>query len=55
MAREGDAYDFVAKGDKGQFIYASPQKKLVIVRHGIDFGIPTHEWLALFYKFASQF
>jgi CubicO group peptidase (beta-lactamase class C family) len=55
MAREGDAYDFAAEGDKGQFIYVSPQKKLVIVRHGIDFGVPTHEWLTLFYEFAGQF
>jgi CubicO group peptidase (beta-lactamase class C family) len=55
MAREGDAYDFAAEGDKGQFVYVSPQKKLVIVRHGIDFGIPTQAWLALFYDFASQF
>jgi CubicO group peptidase (beta-lactamase class C family) len=55
MAREGGAYDFAAEGDKGQFVYVSPQKKLVIVRHGIDFGIPTHEWLALFYEFAGQF
>jgi hypothetical protein len=51
----GRSYDFAAEGDKGQFIYVSPQKKLVIVRHGLDFGIPTQAWLALFYDFASQY
>jgi CubicO group peptidase (beta-lactamase class C family) len=55
MAREGDSYDFTAMGDKGQFIYVSPQKKLVIVRNGIEYGIPTKEWYELFYKFASQY
>lgn len=53
--REEDAFDFSAEGDKGQFIYVSPQKNLVIVRNGIDFGIPTEEWLKLFYEFASQY
>jgi CubicO group peptidase (beta-lactamase class C family) len=55
MDREGDSYDFSAEGNKGQFIYVSPQKNLVIVRNGIDFGIPTEEWLNLFYNFASQY
>lgn len=53
--REGKAYDFAAEGDKGQFIYVSPRKKLVIVRHGIDYGIPSEEWVKLFYEFASQY
>ena len=55
MNREEDSYDFSAEGDKGQFIYISPQNNLVIVRNGIDFGIPAEEWLKLFYEFASQF
>ena len=55
MAREGGLYDFTAEGDKGQFIYVSPLKNLVIVRNGVDFGIPSEKWLALFYEFASQF
>ncbi|MBK8905291.1 MAG: serine hydrolase [Anaerolineaceae bacterium] len=54
MARE-DSYDFAAEGDKGQYIYVSPAKNLVIVRNGIDFGIPSEEWVRLFYKFASQY
>jgi hypothetical protein len=55
IAREGGAYDFAAEGDKGQYIYVSPAKKLVIVRHGIDFGIPSEKWIQLFYEFASQY
>ncbi len=48
-------YDFAAEGDKGQFIYVSPHKNLVIVRNGIGYGIPSDEWLALFYDFATDF
>lgn len=55
MDRQGDSYDFSAEGNKGQYIYVSPQKNLVIVRNGIDFGIPSEEWLNLFYEFASQY
>lgn len=55
MAREGDLYDFTAEGDKGQFIYVSPQKNLVIIRNGTEYGIPWEEWLKLFYAFASQY
>ncbi|MBE2222605.1 MAG: hypothetical protein IAF02_13745, partial [Anaerolineae bacterium] len=55
MGREEAAYDFSAEGDKGQFIYVSPHKNLVIVRNGINYGIPADEWLKLFYEFASQY
>jgi CubicO group peptidase (beta-lactamase class C family) len=55
MKRDGDSYDFSAEGNKGQYIYVSPEKNLVIVRHGIDFGIPSEAWINLFYEFASQF
>jgi CubicO group peptidase (beta-lactamase class C family) len=55
MARGADSYDFAAMGDKGQYIYISPQKNLVIVRNGIDYGIPSKEWRKLFFQFASEF
>ncbi len=55
MTRAEDSYDFTAYGNKGQFIYVSPKKNLVIVRDGIEYGILTEEWLSLFYKFASQY
>jgi CubicO group peptidase (beta-lactamase class C family) len=54
-ARNGEDYDFAAEGDKGQFIYVSPQKDLVIVRNGIDYGIPSQDWIKLFFDFADQF
>jgi CubicO group peptidase (beta-lactamase class C family) len=55
MAREDGGYDFSAAGDKGQFIYVSPEKDLVIVRHGIDFGITALEWYRLLNAFARQY
>jgi len=55
IVREADSFDFSAEGDKGQYIYVAPHKNLVIVRNGIDFGIPSEEWLKLFYEFADQF
>ena len=51
---EGD-YDFAAEGDKGQFIYVSPHKNLVIVRNGIEYGLVSDDWVALFYDFATDF
>lgn len=55
LQRPDGSYDFSAEGDKGQFIYVSPQKNLVIVRNGIEYGLPTEDWLALFYEFAGQY
>jgi CubicO group peptidase (beta-lactamase class C family) len=55
FGRDDGAYDYTAAGDKGQYIYVSPAKRLVIVRHGIDFGISFVEWMSLFYRFASQY
>jgi hypothetical protein len=55
LAWGNSSYDFSAEGNKGQFIYVSPQKKLVFVRNGIDYGIPSEDWLKLFYDFASQY
>jgi hypothetical protein len=45
--------DFYGIGNKGQYIYISPQKNLVIVRNGIDYGLPSARWVSLFYDFAS--
>jgi CubicO group peptidase (beta-lactamase class C family) len=53
--RVAGSYDFAAEGDKGQFIYISPEKNLVIVRNGINYGIPAGDWIRLFYTFASRF
>jgi CubicO group peptidase (beta-lactamase class C family) len=55
MAHDDGTYDFTAEGDKGQYIYVSPRKNMVIVRNGVDYGIPSHAWLALFYGFAERY
>jgi CubicO group peptidase (beta-lactamase class C family) len=55
FAREGGGYDFAAEGDKGQFIYVSPRAGLVIVRNGIEYGLPMAEWMRLCYTFAGQY
>ncbi len=46
--------DFFAMGNRGQYIYISPQKKLIIVRNGIEYGISSMNWVRLFYEFASK-
>ena len=51
--RGADPYDFIAEGNKGQFIYVSPHRRLIIVRNGAEFGIPSHQWIELFYDFAT--
>jgi hypothetical protein len=55
MTRAGDSYDFTAEGNKGQYIYVSSQKNLVILRNGIEYSLPSEKWLNLFYEFASQY
>lgn len=53
--RGGDAYDFAVEGDKGQIIYVSPHKNLIIVRNGQAYGIPMKEWIKAFYQFSGDF
>jgi len=51
--RPGGMSDFHAVGNKGQYIYVSPQKRVIIVRNGFDFGIPSSRWARLFYQLAD--
>jgi CubicO group peptidase (beta-lactamase class C family) len=51
--RPGGMSDFHAVGNKGQYIYISPQKRVIIVRNGFDFGIPSSRWARLFYQLAD--
>jgi CubicO group peptidase (beta-lactamase class C family) len=53
--RDGGESDFHTVGNKGQYVYVSPQKHLIIVRTGIQFGIPSSRWLRLFRELADQF
>jgi len=56
MQRDGQEYDFSAIGNKGQFIYVSPQKNLLILRYGENYGEygGAQGWVDLFYDFASE-
>ncbi len=54
LTRDGQANDFVALGNHGQFVYVSPHKDLIIVRHGEKYGIDSFDWLNLFYAFATN-
>ncbi len=50
--RGDDGYDFYAEGDKGQFLYMSPSRNLIIVRHGEKYG--TGAWPEIFYEAAGR-
>lgn len=56
MQREGQEYDFSAIGNKGQLIYISPEKNLLILRYGEAYGEygDAQGWVDLFYDFASE-
>lgn len=47
--------DFTAIGNHGQYLYISPAKRLIIVRHGERYGIPIFEWVKLFAGVADRF
>jgi CubicO group peptidase (beta-lactamase class C family) len=48
-------HDFAAIGDFGQFIYVSPEKDLVIVRNGQEYGLEgeTTDWINTLCEFAA--
>lgn len=53
--REGSAPDFAAQGDRGQYIYVSPFKNLIIVRNATAYGEFNYDdWMRLFYQFAGK-
>lgn len=53
--RDGADPDFTAAGDRGQYIYVSPSKDMIIVRNATAYGeLGDEDWLRLFYQFASQ-
>ena len=53
--RRGGPSDFHTVGNKGQFIYCSPQRHLVIVRTGMEYGVSSVTWLRLFRQLADRF
>jgi CubicO group peptidase (beta-lactamase class C family) len=56
LRREETSYDFMARGNLGQYIYISPQKNLIIIRNGESYGEfdRAQGWLEMFYQFASS-
>ena len=56
VQRDEGNYDFMALGNKGQIIYISPHKNLVILRFGESYGEfhSSQGWVEMFYEFASQ-
>jgi CubicO group peptidase (beta-lactamase class C family) len=47
--------DFFAAGDRGQYVYVSPASDVIIVRTGLDYGIPSSRWLEAFGGAAEAF
>ncbi|MEM9103115.1 MAG: serine hydrolase [Pseudomonadota bacterium] len=55
VGRTGNGNDYLAIGHRGQYLYVSPQKHLVIVRTGISPGIgDDFDWAKVFYQFATK-
>ena len=53
VARSSGAPDYYAAGDHGQYIYVSPQDRVVIVRTGVEYGVPSSRWIDVFARTAA--
>lgn len=56
--RQTDLNDFFAMGNKGEYLYLIPSKKLIIIRLGFEYGMFTPSslcWPELFYEFGTNF
>jgi CubicO group peptidase (beta-lactamase class C family) len=45
--------DFYAAGDHGQYVYVSPANDTVIVRTGVEYGVPSSRWIEAFGRAAD--
>nr|WP_321486197.1 serine hydrolase [uncultured Draconibacterium sp.] len=52
-----NANDFFGMGNKGEYVYFSPQKKLTIIRLGFEYGFTpaSLSWPDMFYQFATDY
>ncbi len=52
-----NANDFFGMGNKGEYVYICPQKKLIIIRLGFEYGFTpgSNTWPKMFYQFATLF
>jgi CubicO group peptidase (beta-lactamase class C family) len=53
VERNAESPDFYAWGDHGQFIYVSPGDDVVIVRTGVEYGVPAATWTSIFAETAD--
>lgn len=53
LPNPGGEPDLVAQGNHGQFVYASPSRGVVVVRHGSRWGVPPERWYRLFRAIAA--
>jgi CubicO group peptidase (beta-lactamase class C family) len=54
MFREEGHPDISAEGDRGQYIFVSPQSNIIIVRNGFEFGNTPIDWMDGFFQFATE-
>ncbi len=49
--------DFFGLGNKGEYVYICPQKKLIIIRLGFEYGFTpgAFSWPEMFYQFTTDF
>ncbi len=49
--------DFFGMGNKGEYVYICPQKKLILIRLGFEYGFTpgSMSWPNMFYEFATDF
>lgn len=54
---QNNANDFFGMGNKGQYVYICPEKHLIIIRLGFEYGFNpgANAWPSMFYQFASEF
>jgi CubicO group peptidase (beta-lactamase class C family) len=52
-----NANDFFGMGNKGEYVYVCPQKQLIMIRLGFEYGFTpgSLSWPDMFYEFATQF
>jgi CubicO group peptidase (beta-lactamase class C family) len=53
-ARPGAVNDYYALGNKGQYIFVSPARRIVIVRTGLQYGLPAQAWPALLQRWTDR-
>jgi CubicO group peptidase (beta-lactamase class C family) len=53
VQEDDGSHGFAAEGNFGQQIFVYPEKRIIIVRNGERYGIPTEEWFGLLMAFSK--